>query len=89
MVITDVQWLKKWFGLFLEAFRERKLGGFQAVSVGWKVNRTFARMNWSGRLSNDYEVGASSAESFVYLSRIHRMRIGGKTSPTIKIEITR
>ncbi|GAB3514339.1 IS5-like element ISMac15 family transposase [Spirosoma knui] len=66
-------WLKKSYGFILEVVRVRELSGFQVVPMRWKVERTFAWMNWSRRLSKDYECGVSSHESFVYLSNINRM----------------
>lgn len=66
-------WLKKTFGLILEVVKVSELAGFQVVPMRWKVERTFAWMNWSRRLSKDYECGVNSHESFVYLSNINRM----------------
>jgi transposase len=67
------RWMKKSFGLVLEVVKVSELAGFQVVPMRWKVERTFAWMNWSRRLSKDYECGVSSHESFVYLSNINRM----------------
>ena len=67
------RWLKKSYGLILEVVKVSELAGFQVVPMRWKVERTFAWMNWSRRLSKDYECGVSSHESFVYLSNINRM----------------
>ncbi len=72
------RWIEKSFGIILEVVKVSELAGFQVVPMphrrtGWKVERTFAWMNWSRRLSKDYECGVSSHESFVYLSNINRM----------------
>ena len=67
------RWVKKSLGYILEVVKVSELGGFQVVPMRWKVERTFAWMNWSRRLSKDYECGCSSHESFVYLSNINRM----------------
>lgn len=67
------RWMKKTVGLVLEVVRVSELAGFRVVPMRWKVERTFAWMNWSRRLSKDYECGVSSHESFVYLSNINRM----------------
>ncbi len=67
------RWLKKTFSLILEVVKVSELAGFHVVPMRWKVERTFAWMNWSRRLSKDYECGVSSHESFVYLSNINRM----------------
>ena len=39
----------------------------------WVVERTFAWINWSRRLSKDYEMSTISAESFVIISHIHTL----------------
>ena len=67
------RWMKKSYGMILEVVKVGELAGFQVVPMRWKVERTFAWMNWSRRLSKDYECGVSSHESFVYLSNINRM----------------
>lgn len=66
-------WMKKTYRLTLEVVKVSELAGFQVIPMRWKVERTFAWMNWSRRLSKDYECGVSSHESFVYLSNINRM----------------
>ena len=67
------RWMKKSFGLVLEVVKVNELGGFQVVPMRWKVERTFAWMNWSRRLSKDYECDVASHESIFYLSNINRM----------------
>lgn len=67
------RWVKKSLGLVLEVVKVSELAGFHVVPMRWKVERTFAWMNWSRRLSKDYECGVNSHESFVYLSNINRM----------------
>lgn len=67
------RWVKKTLGYILEVVKVSELGGFQVVPMRWKVERTFAWMNWSRRLSKDYECGVRTHESFVYLSNINRM----------------
>ncbi len=66
-------WAAKSFSFILEVVKVSELAGFQVVPMRWKVERTFSWMNWSRRLSKDYECGCSSHESFVYLSNINRM----------------
>ena len=66
-------WVKKSLGYILEVVKVSELAGFQVVPMRWKVERTFAWMNWSRRLSKDYECGVNTHESFVYLSNINRM----------------
>ncbi|HEV7350959.1 IS5 family transposase [Telluribacter sp.] len=66
-------WMRKSYGYILEVVKVNELGGFQIIPMRWKVERTFAWMNWSRRLSKDYECGVKSHEAFVYLSSINRM----------------
>ncbi|WP_082111643.1 IS5 family transposase [Spirosoma radiotolerans] len=73
-------WASKSFAFSLEVVKvsEFELADFQqgrlaVVPMRWKVERTFAWMNWSRRLSKDYQCGCSSHESFVYLSNINRI----------------
>ena len=67
------RWARKSLGYILEVVKVSELAGFQVVPMRWKVERTFAWMNWSRRLSKDYECGVNTHESFVYLSNINRM----------------
>ena len=67
------EWAAKSFAFILEVVKVSELAGFQVVPMRWKVERTFSWMNWSRRLSKDYECGCTSHESFVYLSNINRM----------------
>lgn len=66
-------WMKNSYGMELEVIRLTDLASFQVVPMRWKVERTFAWMNWDRRLSKDYECDCSSSEAFVYISNIHRI----------------
>jgi transposase len=37
----------------------------------WVVERTFAWLNWSRRLSKHYELNAISAEAIVHIAFVH------------------
>ena len=39
----------------------------------WRVERTFAWLNPSRRLSKDYEITKSSSKSFVFISHLHTL----------------
>ena len=39
----------------------------------WVVERTFAWLNWSRRLSKDYEISTISAENMVIISHVHTL----------------
>lgn len=67
------EWAMKAHTLLVEVIKVNELAGFQIIPMRWKVERTFSWMNWSRRLSKDYECGCSSHEAFVYLSNINRI----------------
>jgi|GEM_PF-360625 len=81
------KWAKKVHKFVLEVVKVSQLGGFQIVPMNWKVERTFAWMNWSRGLSKDYECGVSSHDSFVYLSNINRMLKHFKQALTLTNQI--
>ena len=47
--------------------------GFQVLPKRWIVERTFAWLNTSRRLSKDYEVSSRSSESMVIISHLHSL----------------
>ena len=51
---------------------------FAVIPKRWVVERTFAWMNNSRRLSKDYEITTTSEEAFVMISHLHMLvrRIG-------------
>lgn len=53
--------------------RPREAQGFVLLPRRWVVERTFGWLNWSRRLSKDYEKSTSSAEAFIYISMISIM----------------
>jgi putative transposase len=67
------KWAVKTFNLVLKVVKVSDLDKFKVVPMRWKVERTFSWLNWSRRLSKDYECEPDSHESFVYLSNISRM----------------
>jgi len=46
---------------------------FKVLPKRWIVERTFAWLNWSRRLSKDYEVRHSSAEARIYIAFAHML----------------
>ena len=46
---------------------------FEVIPKRWVVERTFAWMNNSRRLSKDYEITTESEESFVMISHLHTL----------------
>ena len=67
------KWVKRTYQLILEVVKVKDLPGFTVVPMRWKVERTFAWLNWDRRLSKDYECDCSSSEAFIYISNIHRI----------------
>ena len=67
-----INWCETLFGVAVEIVHH--LGrGFQVLPKRWIVERTFGWLNWSRRLSKDYEVLPTVSESLVYIAMIHLM----------------
>ena len=52
---------------------KKKKGKFQVLSHRWKVERNFAWMNHSRRLSKDYEMLPSHSENMIRLDSLRRV----------------
>lgn len=60
------------FGVTVEI--SRRLGaGFQVQPKRWVVERTFAWLSFSRRLSKEYEENPQHSESFIYVAMIRLM----------------
>ena len=73
-----IRWVKAQFGCVLEVVEKKKTGrGFQVLPRRWVVERTFAWLGRSRRLSKDYERKTTSSEGQVYVasSRLMLRRI--------------
>ena len=74
---TLVPWIRNLWpqrGTRLEIVKHgTKLSCFKLLPRRWIVERTFAWLGRSRRLSKDYEHTASSSEAFIYLSMIRLM----------------
>jgi putative transposase len=69
-----IEWLDHWCGWILEIVR--KLGdhaGFQLLPKRWIVERTFAWLGHSRRLSKDYEELVENSEAMIQISMIRLM----------------
>lgn len=73
-----IQWVKAQFDCVFEVVEKKKTGeGFQVLPQRWIVERTFAWLGRSRRLSKDYERKPTSSASHVYVasSRLMLRRI--------------
>lgn len=69
-----IDWAKENHGHTLEIKkRNEEVKGFEVIPRRWVVERTFAWLNNSRRLSKDYERLPSTSESLIYLSMIRLM----------------
>lgn len=67
-----IHWCETLFGVVVEI--SQHLGtGFQVIPKRWIVERTFGWLNWSRRLSKDYEALPHVSESMIYLPMIQLM----------------
>ena len=63
----------KYFGLEVEISKKIKPHGWQVLPKRWIIKRTFAWLNHSRRLSKDYELTVTSAETMIKISHIHTL----------------
>lgn len=76
-----IQWVKARFDCVLEVVQKQTTGpGFHVLPRRWVVERTFAWLGRSRRLSKDYERKTTSSEGHVYLasSRLMLRRMGNE-----------
>jgi len=67
-----IHWCQQVFGVVVEI--SQRIGtGFQVQARRWIVERTFAWLSFSRRLSKDYEVAPQRSESLIYLAMIRLM----------------
>ncbi len=66
-----IGWAKEMFGYNLEVVKRNQLHTFQVLPRRWIVERTFAWLAWSRRLSKDYELRHTSAETMVHIAFVH------------------
>jgi putative transposase len=68
-----IEWVDKFFTWKLEIVHKEAERKFVVLPKRWIVERTFAWLNTSRRLSKDYELLTTSSESWIYLSMIRLM----------------
>jgi putative transposase len=59
------------FGYTVKVVKRNEQHLFQVLPKRWIVERTFAWINWSRRLSKDYELRHTSAEAMIYIAFAH------------------
>jgi transposase len=68
---TLIDWAKEMFGYTVQIVKRAEQKGFQVLPKRWIVERTFAWLNWSRRLSKDYELRHTSAETMIHIAFAH------------------
>ena len=69
-----LRWVMDTLGWILQVvLRPEEAKGFVLLKRRWVVERTFGWLNWSRRLSKDYERLPASSEAMVYISMIRLM----------------
>lgn len=68
---TLIEWAKQMFGYTVEVVKRTEQHLFQVLPKRWIVERTLAWLNWSRRLSKDFELLHTTAETMVYVAFVH------------------
>ena len=68
-----IDWAKDMFGYSVEIVQRNEQHLFRVLPKRWIVERTFAWLNWSRRLSKDYEIRHTSAESMIHIAFAHML----------------
>jgi transposase len=70
---TLIDWAKAMFGYDVEVVKRNEMHTFKILPKRWIVERSFAWMGCSRRLSKDYELCPASAESMTWISFTHTL----------------
>jgi transposase len=70
---TLIEWAKEMFGYTIKVVKRNEQKAFQVLPKRWLVERTFAWLNWSRRLSKDYELRHTSAETITHIAFAHQL----------------
>ena len=68
-----IDWAKQMFGYTVEVVKRTEQHLIKVLPKHWIVERTFAWLNWSRRLSKDYELRPSSAETMIQIAFAHQL----------------
>ena len=63
-----IGWVRAMFGWVLTVVKRTETHRFVVLPKRWIVERTFAWLNWSRRLSKDYEVRIDSSETMIKIA---------------------
>ena len=66
-----IGWAQEMFGYNMEVVKRNETHKFWVLPKRWIVERTFAWLNWSRRLSIDYELLHTSAETIIHIAFAH------------------
>ena len=70
---TLIDWAREMFGYDVEVVKRKELHTFKVLPKRWIVERNFAWMGWSRRLSKDYELRPTSSETMIWISFTHTL----------------
>ena len=68
---TLIDLTKQMFGYTVQVVKRTDQHLFKVLPKRWTVERTFAWLNWSRRLSKDYEIRHSSSETMIHIAFAH------------------
>jgi putative transposase len=68
---TLIEWARQMFGYEVEVVKRSELHRFLVLPKRWIVERSLAWLNWSRRLSKDYELLHTTAETIVWIASAH------------------
>jgi transposase len=68
-----IDWAKDMFDYSVKIVKRNEQHLFRVLPKRWIVERTFAWLNWSRRLSKDYELRHDSAETMIYVAFAHQL----------------
>ncbi len=66
-----IEWARQMFGYEVEVVKRNEQHMFRVLPKRWVVERTLAWLNWSRRLSKDYELLHTTAETMIFIAFAH------------------
>jgi len=68
---TLIDWARQMFGYEVEVVKRNELHTFKVLPKRWIVERSLAWLTWSRRLSKDYELLHTTAETILWIAFAH------------------